>query len=302
MFEFSQLRCFVAIAEELHFSRAAERLSMTQPPLSRQIRLLEDQLGTALLERNSRMVRLTSSGKAFLPEAARILRIAEDAASTARRVAKQAQGGLTVGFTASAGYRVLPQLVRRLRGQAPDVSLTLKEMVSTAQVAALNAGEIDLGLMRPHPVNAELHSKVVASEDLFLAIPAEEAEAWPLQPTLACLHHRPFIMYCPEQAHPFHQTLTERFGCEGVMPDVVEHAALSHTMLALVGAGVGAALVPEGTARLQFEGVITRRVETAPVAMVCTYRHDNDNPVLQLFRKSVLHRCKVNLDQTTTDL
>src|ERR1051325_6602629 len=97
MFELSQIRCFVAVAEELHFGRAAERLNMTQPPLSRQIRLLEHHVGTLLLERTSRTVRLTVAGKAFFPEAARILRIAEEAASTARRVAKGEQGSLTIG-------------------------------------------------------------------------------------------------------------------------------------------------------------------------------------------------------------
>lgn len=288
MFEFSQLRCFVAIAEELHFSRAAERLNMTQPPLSRQIRLLEHQLGTSLLERNSRVVRLTTSGKAFLPEAARILRIAEDAACTARRVGKGELGTLAIGFTSAAGYGVLPQLVRRLRERGGSVALTLREMACTAQVEALNAGEIDLGLMRPHPLNAGLHSKVVASEDLFLAIPEAEAGDWPLLPTLACLHGRRFIMYCPNEARTFNHMLNERFACEGVLPDVVEHIGQCHTMLVLVGAGIGAALVTQGAARLKLDGVIVRRVATPPAPIVCTYRHDNDNPVLQLFRKHVL--------------
>src|SRR4051812_30514284 len=110
----SQLRCFVAIAEELHFRRAAERLNMTQPPLSRQIQLLEHHIGTRLLERSSRVVRLTAAGRAFFPEAARILRIAEDASFTARRVAKGEQGTLAIGFTSGSGYSLLPQLVRRL--------------------------------------------------------------------------------------------------------------------------------------------------------------------------------------------
>jgi len=104
MFELSQLRCFVAVAEELHFGRAAERLHMTQPPLSRQIRLLEHQIGTPLFERSSRSVRLTAAGRSFLPDAARILRLADEAAATARRVAAGAAGSLAIGFTASVGY------------------------------------------------------------------------------------------------------------------------------------------------------------------------------------------------------
>jgi len=112
LFEFSQLRCFVAVAEELHFSRAAERLNMTQPPLSRQIRLLEHSVGVALLERTSRSVTLTAAGAAFLPEATRILRLAQEAAVKARRTASGEQGSLTIGFSAASGYSLLPAVVR----------------------------------------------------------------------------------------------------------------------------------------------------------------------------------------------
>ena len=203
MFEISQLRCFLAVAEELHFSRAAERLNMTQPPLSRQIRLLEHHVGARLLERSSRAVRLTAAGKAFFPEAARILRLAEEATFTARRVAKGEQGTLAIGFTGGAGYSLLPEVVRRVRQQSPGVALTLKELVSTVQVEALNAGQIDLGLMRPHALNAELESALLATEALMVAIPKDDADAWPLAPTLADLHGRPFVMYSPYEARPF---------------------------------------------------------------------------------------------------
>src|SRR6516165_2250826 len=150
MFEISQLRCFVAVGEELHFGRAAQRLNLTQPPLSRQIRLLEHQVGTQLLERTSRVVRLTAAGKAFFPDAARILRLAEEAASTAQRIAKGEKGSIAIGFTAAFGYGVLPEIVRRLRERAPGISLTLKEMVTGSQLEALHSGQLDVGLMRPH--------------------------------------------------------------------------------------------------------------------------------------------------------
>jgi DNA-binding transcriptional LysR family regulator len=288
MFEISQLRCFVAVAEELHFSRAAERLHMTQPPLSRQIRLLEHHVGTQLLERNSRTVKLTAAGKAFFPEAARILRIAEEAVFTARRAARGEQGSLAIGFTSASGYSLLPEVVRRLRERAPGIALTLKELVSTAQVEALNAGELDLGLMRPHPVNDELASHLIATEALMLAVRADDAGQWPLEPTLADLHGRPFVMYSPYDARPFHQMLGERFARAGVVPDVVEHVGQVHTMLALVRAGVGAALIAEGAARLKFDGIVMRRMETEPVEMVCMVRRGNENPVLRLFLDEVL--------------
>jgi DNA-binding transcriptional LysR family regulator len=288
MFEISQLRCFVAVAEELHFSRAAERLNMTQPPLSRQIRLLEHHVGAQLLERNSRTVRLTAAGKAFFPEAARILRIAEEAVFTARRAAKGEQGSLAIGFTSASGYSLLPEVVRRLRERSPGVSLTLKELVSTVQVEALNAGELDLGLMRPHPVSGDLDSQLIATEALMLAIHESDAERWPLEPTLADLHGRPFVMYSPYEARPFYQMLSERFARAGVVPDIVEHIGQVHTMLALVRAGIGTALIAEGAARLKFDGIVMRRMATEPVDTVCTYRRNHDNPVLQLFLDEVL--------------
>lgn len=288
MFELSQLRCFVAVAEELHFGRAAERLNMTQPPLSRQIRLLEHHVGVGLLERNSRAVKLTAAGKAFFPEAARILRIAEEATFAARRAAKGEQGNLAIGFTSASGYSLLPEVVRRLRACAPGVSLTLKELVSTTQVAALNAGEIDLGLLRPHPMNGDLESRLIAREALMLAVPAAEAGEWPLAPTLESLHGKPFVMYSPYEARPFYLMLTERFARAGVAPDIVEHVGQVHTMLALVSAGVGAALIAEGAARLKFDGILMRRVLAEPVDMVCAWRRDNDNPALALFKRDVL--------------
>jgi DNA-binding transcriptional LysR family regulator len=292
MFEISQIRCFVAVAEELHFSRAAERLNMTQPPLSRQIRLLEHHVGTQLLDRNSRTVRLTAAGKAFFPEAARILRLAEEAAATARRVAKGEQGSLAIGFTAAFGYGLLPELVRRLRERVPGISLTLKELVTTSQLEALDAGQLDLGLMRPHAGHGELETVQLATESLMLAIPEREASQWPQRPTLKCLNGKPFLMYSPYEARYFYQLLSGCFDAEGVVPEIVEHVGQIHTMLALVNSGIGAALIPEAAARFQFTGVVLRKVVTAPrdpVQMVCAYRRDNDNPILEIFRRDILH-------------
>ena len=291
MFEISQIRCFVAVAEELHFSRAAERLNMTQPPLSRQIRLLEHHVGTQLLERTSRNVRLTAAGKSFFPEAARILRLAEEAAATARRVAKGEMGALSIGFTAASGYSLLPQVVRQLRGHSPGVSLTLKELVSHSQLEALDAGQLDLGLLRPHAEHGELHTVPLARERLVLAIPEREATLWPLDPTPADLHGKPFLMYSPYEASYFHHLLQGIFDRAGVVPDIVEYVAQIHTMLALVHSGIGAAVIPQAATRLHFEGTVLRPLKTdpaRPVEVVCTFRRDNDNPILEIFKARIL--------------
>ena len=233
MLEISQLRCFVAVAEELHFGRAAERLNMTQPPLSRQIRLLEHQVGTPLFERTNRVVRLTAAGKAFFPEAGRILRLTEEAAVTARRVAQGDRGTIAIGFTATFGYGVLPDLVRGLHDRSPNISLTLKEMVTSAQLEALAMGQLDVGLMRPHPPRGDFDTVLFGREALMLAISHKDAKQWPTEPTLSCLEGRPFIGYSPYEANYFYQLVQACLDREGVKPAVANYVPQIHTMLAV---------------------------------------------------------------------
>jgi DNA-binding transcriptional LysR family regulator len=293
MVEISQLRCFVAVGEELHFGRAAQRLNVTQPPLSRQIRLLEHQVGTQLLERTSRVVRLTAAGKAFFPEAARILRLAEEAASTAQRIAKGEKGSIAIGFTAAFGYGVLPEIVRRLRERAPGISLTLKEMVTGSQLEALDSGQLDVGLMRPHREHGRLETMLLGREALMLAIPKRDANQWPARPTLKCLHDKAFLAYSPYEARYFYQLVHACLDRASVKPHVIEYVPQVHTMLALVDSGIGVALIPETASRLHFEGVLLRQVAmkpARPVEMVFSYRKDNDNPILELFKREIVSR------------
>ncbi|MFO1314901.1 MAG: LysR substrate-binding domain-containing protein [Burkholderiales bacterium] len=296
MYELSQLRCFVTVGEELHFGRAALRLNMTQPPLSRQIRLLEHQVGTPLLERTSRVVRFTAAGRAFFPHAARILRLADEAATAARRAATGERGSIAIGFTATFGYGLLPAMVRTFHERAPDVSLTLKEMVTSAQLEALESRQLDVGLMRPFPPVANLESSLLGREALMLAIPEREAAAWPARPTLRCLEQKPLIHYAPYEARYFHQLVNAGLERERVTPRIVDYVPQIHTMLALVGSGVGVALTPESATRLHFEGVLLRRVDTKParpVEMVYAHRANDDNPTLALFRREVLDGVRV---------
>jgi len=293
VFEISQLRCFVAVGDELHFGRAAERLNMTQPPLSRQIRLLEHQVGTPLLERTSRVVRFTAAGRAFFPEATRILRLAEEATTTARRIAKGEQGSIAIGFTAAFGYGLLPGMVRRLHQLVPGISLTLKEMVTSEQLEALDAGQLDVGLMRPHAPQGGLETVLLGREALMLAFPERQAKRWPKDPKLACLHQAPFITYSPYEASYFYQLVHSCLEREGVAPDIVDYVPQIHTMLALVDSGIGVALIPETASRLHFEGVQLRRMgmkPLRPVEMVFSCRRDNDNPVFKIFRREVLEK------------
>ena len=172
MFELSQLRCFVAAAEELHFGRAALRLNMTQSPLSRQIQLLERILDVTLLERTSRQVSLTPAGRVFLIEARRIVRLAESAQLSARRVAKGDAGKVAIGFTAVSGYNLVPQIVAQARAALPNIDLELREMVTTDQVDALLTGLIDIGFVRPPLDRHEFDTACVLVEPLVVALPS----------------------------------------------------------------------------------------------------------------------------------
>lgn len=283
MFELSQLRCFVAVAEELHFGRAAVRLNMTQPPLSRQIQILERILDVALLERSNRTVRLTPAGHSFLAEARRLLKLAESAALLAKRVAKGKAGSINIGFTAASAYSFVPRLVAACRRELPEVEIALKEMVSGDQLKRLDAGEIDVGLLRPPVPRSGLKAFRVSAEPMIAAVPAEHPLARAESIPLDALAAEPFISYAPYEARYFHDLVVELFTRASLMPDYVQHLAQVHSILAMVHSGVGVAMVPEAAVSLHFSGVVLRPLALPGQRMAELYfvsRESNDNPLL----------------------
>jgi len=285
-FELHQIRCFVAAAEELHFGRAAQRMNMTQPPLSRQIQLLEHVLGVKLLDRTSRAVKLTPAGRVFLLEARRILRLAESAALATRRIASGEAGTITLGFTAASGYSFLPQLLLQRASHAPNIDVSLKEMVSAEQVDSLLTGRIDVGLLRPPVTRGEFSTLKVASEGLVAALPLGDGRLQAPSLTLKDFDRRPLIMYAPDGARYFHDMLADLFEAAGAKPVNIQPLSQIHSMLALVRAGIGAALVPEAATSLHFDDVQFRPVETdppQPVELYAAWKRDNDNPALAPF-------------------
>jgi DNA-binding transcriptional LysR family regulator len=286
LFELRQLRCFVAAAEELHFGRAAARVNMTQPPLSRQIQLLEHVLGVKLLDRTSRAVKLTPAGRVFLLEARRILRLTESAALATRRIASGEAGTIVLGFTAASGYSFLPRLLLQRASHAPNIDVTLKEMVSSEQMESLLTGRIDVGLLRPPIGRGEFTVLKVAEERLVAALPVGDPRLVEATLNLTHFDRRPLIMYSAEGARYFHDMMEELFEAEGISPIAIQSLSQIHSMLALVRAGIGAALVPEAAQSLHFDDVHFRPVETdppAPVELYAAWRSDNDNPALTPF-------------------
>jgi DNA-binding transcriptional LysR family regulator len=283
MFDLSQLRCFVAVAEELHFGRAAARLNMTQPPLSRQIQVLEHIIDASLLDRTSRSVRLTPAGRSFLPEAKRILKLAESASQVARRIAMGKAGSLKIGFTAAAAYGFLPELIAACRTRLPEVDLSLKEMVSGDQLEALASGQIDAGLLRPPIARPEFVSVRVVAEPLLAAVPDGHPFAVADTVCLKELDGQPFIMYSPYESRYFYDLLVTQFTRAEILPRYVQHLSQIHSILAMVRAGLGLAIVPEAAAGLNFSGVQLRPLrlrEPAPVELFLVWRRDDENPLL----------------------
>lgn len=262
MFTLDQVRSFVTVAEELHFGRAAERLQMTQPPLSRQIQKLEKAVGAQLLERDNRRVSLTGAGRAFLEEAYRLLNVVDGASDLARRVDAGSAGIVRLGFTAVSAISILGPLLRRLSAALPDVEVQLSERVTLAQVDGIRRGELDIGLARPPFDTSLLASQVVLREPLMAVVPTAHPLASADSPlTPADFADQPVIGYHPEQSRYFHE-LTVRF-LANAHPRVEQRVHQVLTAMLLVAAERGLALAPASAASLGVEGVVFKELAHA---------------------------------------
>ena len=296
MFTLDQLRAFVAVADEMHFGRAAERLNMTQPPLSRQVQSLERSLHAELFDRTRRTIRLTTAGEAFLPEARRLLSLTAVAAETARRTALGLAGAVKIGFTATVGHFVLPSLLRRAAVELPDVELVLHEMVTGDQITALQDGTIDLGMMRATDAEDALEFRELPSERLVAAVPrswnlpvtpANDADGADVLPILdlALLDGRDFVMYSFTGSRYFRDLVAAIFSLHRIKPNYVQQLTQVHTILSLVEAGMAAALVP-ASSRNWVSGPNTVfadavQLEAFPTESNLLWRKDSTNPALQ---------------------
>ncbi len=259
MITLDQVRSFVAVAEELHFGRAAERLRMTQPPLSRQIQKLEKAVGARLLERDNRRVELTGAGAAFLDEAYRMLSLVEGAGDLARRVDAGAAGVVRLGFTAVSAISILGPLLRRLTAELPDVEVVLSERVTNAQVDGIRRGELDIGLARPPFDTTLLRSRVVLREPLVAVVPEHHPLASVARPlTPQDLDGESVIGYNPDQSRYFHELSVRFFANAHPKVDQRVHQVL--TAVLLVSAERGIALAPASAASLHVGGVVHKEL------------------------------------------
>ena len=295
--ELRQLRYFVAVAEELHFGKAAQRLHMSQPPLSQAIQLLEDMLTTPLFLRNRRTVALTPAGNALLPEARRMLAQAAELPGLVLRAAGGESGRLSLAFVSSADYSVLPPFLRDYRAAYPQVQIVLQEATSDIQVDDLLRERIDAGLIIPPlPEKAVpvLDYLKVLEEPLILAAPAGlDALCNPGPVWLKDLPRMPLIIFPRPIAPALHDAILAVFRAAGITPDIGQQAIQMQTIVSLVSAGMGLALVPQSVSNLMRPGVEYRALHDATplVETGLAWRRDNRSPVLQgfldLLRKNI---------------
>ena len=257
--ELRHLRYFVAVAEERHFGRAAERLHMAQPPLSQQIRRLEADLGVTLLRRTTRRVELTDAGSVYLDQVRRILSAVEEAGAEAQRVEAGLSGRLSVGCVGSATYSLLPALARTLREQRPGLDVSFHgEMLVPDQVTALLGGEIDLALLRPPVDGAGLDIRQLRAERLIVVLPEGHPLCRRRRLRVHDLREQDLLMHPSRGRSTMYRLVTTLCREQGFSPRVRQEVAETSTLLTFVAAGLGVAIVPETVAVLGVPGTVYR--------------------------------------------
>jgi len=283
--ELRHLRYFVAVAEELHFGRAAARLGIAQPPLSQQIRQLEREIGVDLFVR-ARRVALTEPGRVLLMEARAILQRVAAATLAVQRAQRGETGALAVGVVASATYGVVPRIFRTFRARHPDVALTLAVMRSAEQAAALRAGQIQLGLARPPFGDETLRSETLLEEPVVVALPGGHRLATRHALRLRALADEPFVLFPRDRRPGWSDFVRGLCRAAGFEPRIGEEATELATAMTLVAAGVGVTLVPASVRELRRTGIDYRPIAApAPrTKLVALHRPEPDVlPVVERF-------------------
>jgi DNA-binding transcriptional LysR family regulator len=286
--ELRPLRSFLVLAEELHFGRAARRLHISQPPLSRQIRRLEDELGVELLRRTRRSVQLTDAGRLLVEQGRPLVDQAERVEELVRRAGAGEVGRLAVGFVGSATYETLPAIVRAFRDLAPGVELRLEELTTAPQVAALRAGQIDVGLVRPPVDGGRLRLTPLVEERLVAALPDTHPLAGRTRVRAAALADDPFVLFPRQIGSGLYDDVLGVCRAAGFGPRVVQEAGDMQTIVSLVSAGIGVSLVPSSVAVFRPPGVVYRDLDgpNATLALALAERLDERSPLVARFREA----------------
>lgn len=285
--ELRHLRYFVAVAEELNFTRAAERLHIAQPPLSRQIQQLEEELGLLLLDRGARPLQLTEAGRFFYAQARNLLAQAQGMRAMTRKIAL-ARRQLVIGYVGSTLYRPLPEVIRRFRAIHVDTELSLLEMTSLEQVEALKAGRIDVGFGRLLFDDPALEREVLAEEPLWLALPLEHPLARREGPLRLRDAAEETVLIYPRQPRPsYADQVLAAFRQRALEPAYALEVRELQTALGLVAAGMGVCVVPASVLRLRRDDVVYRPLTDEGLAspLIMSARRGDRSEELALIRR-----------------
>ena len=286
MIELRQFRQYIAVAEELSFRRAAERLNMAQPPLTATIKRIEDEVGTVLIERTNRIKRLTEAGRVFLDEARKTVNQAERAMLAAQRAGAGLTGTLRVTFVASAAREILPSILLRFREHYPAVTLELREAMTTQQLASLANNESDLGFVIPPLQDAEnLKIEVISRNRLVAALPEGHPLTKADQITLADMSQESWILFAARQGPGLHRIIHAACAKAGFSPRIGQEAPQMDTIASLVAGGMGVALVSSALATGGRKGVVFRELAGpgTPVEFELAITYAHSSPVLDAF-------------------
>jgi DNA-binding transcriptional LysR family regulator len=287
--ELRHLRYFLAVAEDLHFGRAAERIHIAQPPLSQQIKQLETEIGVQLFKRTKRNVELTEAGKVFQREAYAVLERLDKGVLKAQLADRGEAGWIGIAFLSSINYEVLPNVIRKFRNHYPNIEMFLQEKNDADQNQALLERRVHVGFTRFPIANEELESKVILRENVIIAMPASHPLANKPKIRLADLANESFIMFSQNQPSAYADYLSRLCAEAGFQPRVVQNVGEMQTAIGLVAAEIGIIAVPSSIQNLKREGVVYRSLDNlnATIEITVQYRKDETSPVLQRFLEIV---------------
>ncbi len=280
--ELRHLRYFRMVATELHFGRAAEKLHIAQPPLSKQIQQLEIELGFDLFSRTKRSVALTPAGEVFLVEVEGIFKNLDRAIDIGRKTSRGELGQISIGFVGSATYNILPLMLQKFRDRYPHVQIELHELTTDRQLIWLREGKIDIGLIRPPIVDLDVTVEIVFEESLIVALPATHQLATVESVDLTSLAIEPFILFPRQLAPGLYDPIITICRAAGFSPIVVQECIQIQTIISLVSANMGVSIVPKSTQDIQRQGVVYKPILdlTPPVSMAIVWRTNDDSPTV----------------------